>query len=171
MEKKIFIFFLSIFFLATESFSDDNSGNDGVISVVPKTSISNPPTKLSAYMSAEKKIIKALKLEKKGKNEKATKLYSEALKYLYKANKIKPFDANILNYLGFVSTKFDKIEDAEIYYIMGLEIEPNHTAINEYLGELYVLTNRIDLAEERLKVLEDCNCIQYKKLKKIIDER
>ena len=57
MEKKIFIFFLSIFFLATESFSDDNSGNDGVISVVPKTSISNPPTKLSAYMSAEKKIV------------------------------------------------------------------------------------------------------------------
>ena len=33
----------------------------------------------------------------------------------------------------------------------GLALEPNHIGINEYLGELYVVTNRIDLAKERLK--------------------
>ena len=51
---------------------------------------------------------------------------------------------------------------------MGLEIEPNHNGINEYLGELYIVTNRIDLAKERLKVLESCNCEEYNELKEII---
>jgi hypothetical protein len=27
--------------------------------------------------------------------------------------------------------------------LQGLEIDPNHIGINEYLGELYVVTNRI----------------------------
>ena len=40
--------------------------------------------------------------------------------------------------------------------------------INEYLGELYVVTNRIDLAKERLEVLASCNCEEYSELKEII---
>ena len=48
-------------------------------------------------------------------------------------------------------------------------IKPDHIGINEYLGELYVVTNRIDLAKERLKVLETCNCEEYKELKEIIE--
>ena len=42
--------------------------------------------------------------------------------------------------------------------------------INEYLGELYVATNRIDLAKERLNVLKNCNCEEYSELKDIIEE-
>ena len=53
--------------------------------------------------------------------------------------------------------------------MQGLTIEPNHNGINEYLGELYVVTNRIDLAKERLDVLKSCNCDEYKELKAIID--
>ena len=43
-----------------------------------------------------------------------------------------------------------------------LALEPNHIGINEYLGELYVVTNRIDLSKERLKVLENCKCEEYR---------
>ena len=50
-----------------------------------------------------------------------------------------------------------------------MAIEPNHTGINEYLGELYVATNRIDLAKERLEILKSCNCEEYQELKEIID--
>ena len=59
--------------------------------------------------------------------------------------------------------------DAEIYYILGLEINPNHLGINEYLGELYVVTNRMSLAKERLEVLKNCNCEEFQELKEIID--
>ena len=50
-----------------------------------------------------------------------------------------------------------------------MEIDPKHVGINEYLGELYVVTNRIDLAKGRLKVLESCNCEEYDELKEIIE--
>ena len=49
-----------------------------------------------------------------------------------------------------------------------MEINPNHNGINEYLGELYVTTNRHNLAVERLEVLKNCNCKEYKDLKSII---
>ena len=50
-----------------------------------------------------------------------------------------------------------------------LQIEPNHNGINEYLGELYVATNRMDMAKERLEVLKTCNCEEYDELKEIIE--
>jgi len=42
--------------------------------------------------------------------------------------------------------------------LLGLQVDPKHVGINEYLGELYVVTNRIDLAKERLEILKSCNC-------------
>ena len=80
----------------------------------------------------------------------------------------KPLKADTLNYLGFTTRKLGDYENGEKYYLLGLEIEPNHVGINEYLGELYVVTNRIDLAKDRLKVLENCNCEEYDELKEII---
>ena len=53
--------------------------------------------------------------------------------------------------------------------MLGLKIEPYHKGINEYLGELYVVTNRMDLAKERLNVLKNCNCEEYEELKEIIE--
>ena len=50
-----------------------------------------------------------------------------------------------------------------------MAIEPGHIGINEYLGELYVATNRMELAKERLTILKDCNCEEYNELKEIID--
>jgi len=172
MIKSIIRFILIIFFLSLrQSFfnEQDKAGNDGVGSIMPKTSISKKPIKITKYKSAEKKIIKAKKLEKKGKYEKAEKLYNEALEDLYKVNKKYPFQAEILNYLGFANNKINKLEDAEIYYVMGLEINPNHLSMNEYLGKLYVSTNRIELARERLDVLKSCNCEEYRKLKIVIE--
>ena len=121
------------------------------------------------FSSATMRIKKAKKLEKKGKIEKSKKLYNEALKYLYKANKENPANPDILNYLGFANRKVDNFEDAEIYYLMGLEIDPKHVGINEYLGELYVITKRHNLAVERLEVLSDCNCKEYQELKDVIE--
>ena len=123
----------------------------------------------SYFDSATIRIDKAKKLEAKGKIKKSKKTYKEALKYLYKANKEKPLDPDILNYLGFANRKIDNVKDAEIYYLMGLEIDPTHNGINEYLGELYVLTNRVSLAKERLSVLKNCNCKEYQELKDVID--
>ena len=123
----------------------------------------------SDYDKAVESIKFAKKYEKKGKMEKAKKRYEKAQKFLLKSNKEKPNQADTLNYLGFTTRKLGDYENGEKYYLMGLKINPNHTGINEYLGELYVTTNRIELARERLKVLEKCNCEEYAELKDIID--
>ena len=123
---------------------------------------------LDQYKTAKNLVKRGKKLESKGKNDKALKLYDSAYKKLLEANKLESRNPDILNYLGFTLRKAGKYEQAEKYYLQGLEIKPDHNGINEYLGELYVKTQRIDLARERLAVLKDCNCEEYKELEEII---
>ena len=83
-----------------------------------------------------------------------------------------PNDVNGWNYIGFVSRKLKKYEDAERYYAAGLEINPNHVGILEYQGELYLETNRLELAKENLvKLSELCifNCTEKKELANLIE--
>lgn len=122
----------------------------------------------SFYDQAVKLIKTAKKYESKNKLSKAQKRYERALKLLIKSNKEKPNQADTLNYLGFTTRKLGDYKNGEKYYLEGLAIDPNHKGINEYLGELYVATNRIDLAKERLEVLKNCNCEEYDELNKII---
>ena len=113
--------------------------------------------------------IKAAKnFEKKDKLEKAKKSYMKAQKLLVQSNKNFPNKADTLNYLGFTTRKLGDFENGEKFYLQGLKIDPKHTGINEYLGELYVATNRHNLAVERLEVLKDCNCKEYDQLKAVI---
>ena len=107
-------------------------------------------------------------MKKKGKNDKAEAIYKKANKLLIKSNKKSPNKADTLNYLGFTTRKLGDYETAEKYYLQGLALKPNHKGINEYLGELYVVTKRHNLAVERLEVLKSCNCEEYEDLKAII---
>ena len=152
MKKIIYILILTLS-LANTSFSASTSSGS-----------SN-----SDYAKAYNLIKSAKKYEKKGKTEKAQKKYVKAQKLLLKSNKDKPLQADTLNYLGFTTRKLGDYKKGEEFYLEGLKIDPNHKGINEYLGELYVVTNRLDLAKERLEVLKACNCEEFKELKEIID--
>ena len=123
----------------------------------------------SNYDKAVKLIKSAKKYEQKEKADKAKKNYEKAQKLLIKSNDKNPNNADTLNYLGFTTRKLGDYENGEKYYLQGLAINPNHNGINEYLGELYVATNRIELAKERLKVLENCNCKEFNELKAVIE--
>ena len=124
---------------------------------------SNAKTK-SSYDKAVNLIKKAKSFEKKGKQEKANKQYEKAKKLLIKSNNKIPNKPDTLNYLGFTTRKLGDFEGGEKYYLEGLAIDPKHIGINEYLGELYVVTKRHNLAVERLQVLKGCNCKEYKQL-------
>ena len=117
----------------------------------------------------KKWISKGKKFEKKKKQAKAKNAYEKAIKSLLEANSKNPNDPDTLNLLGFSHRKIGDYENAEIYYSMGLEIDPKHVGINEYMGELFVATNRMDEAKKRLAVLEECNCKEYNELKQVID--
>ena len=132
---------------------------------------SSSSSETSLYNDAVSFIKRAGKLEKKDKPDKAKKLYSSAFKKLKDAHMKDKKNPDILNYMGFTSRKTGNFDKAEEYYLKGLSIDPKHNGINEYLGELYVQTNRIDKAKERLDVLKNCNCKEYKELELIIKTR
>tara|TARA_B100000035_G_scaffold276428_1_gene254066 strand:- start:119 stop:604 length:486 start_codon:yes stop_codon:yes gene_type:complete len=120
------------------------------------------------YDMAVSHINAAKKFEKNNKLKKATKRYEKAQKLLIQSNQKFPNKADTLNYLGFTTRKLGDFEIGEKYYLQGLAIDPKHKGINEYLGELYVATNRHNLALERLEVLKDCNCKEFDQLKAVI---
>ena len=155
--KKI-IYIISICLVSEYAYSagSDSSSNDN---------------KTNYFNDAKKLVKRAGKLEKKEKIDKAKKLYSQAFEKLEKAYSSDKSNPDILNYMGYTSRKNGNFEQAEKFYLKGLNIKPDHNGINEYLGELYVQTNRIDKANERLEVLKNCNCEEFKELELIIKTR
>jgi len=158
MMKNISITIAIFLLLSATSYSAGSSSSNN-----------NNVNKKTDYEKAVSLIDEAKKLEEKDKQKKAEKQYQKAQKLLIKSNENNPNNADTLNYLGFTTRKLGDFNLGEKYYLQGLAIEPKHNGINEYLGELYVVTNRMDLAKERLEVLINCNCEEFQKLKKIID--
>ena len=161
--KKITILLVALFLstslmaAGSDSSSSDSSGGES--------------NKKSLYDDAIKLVKRAGKLEKKEKLDKAKKLYSQAFSKLEKAHKSDKKNPDILNYMGYTTRKVGNFDQAEKFYLQGLKIKPNHNGINEYLGELYVQTNQIDKANERLAILKNCNCDEYNELELIIKNK
>tara|TARA_B100001287_G_scaffold259489_1_gene246712 strand:- start:18 stop:503 length:486 start_codon:yes stop_codon:yes gene_type:complete len=132
-------------------------------------SSSDSSTSKTDYEKAVKYVKQAKKYEEKGKTDKAQKRYQKAQKLLIASNAEIPNKADTLNYLGFTTRKLGDFETGEKYYLEGLAIEPDHIGINEYLGELYVATGRMEQAKKRLNILENCNCKEFEELKEIIE--
>ena len=152
--KKI-IFILSLLLLSNNCLAASSSGEGN---------------KNELYKSAKKLVLKAKKLEKKDKVEKALTLYLKAYKKLEKAYAEDKKNPDILNYLGYALRKTGDFKKAETYYLKGLDLDAGHLGINEYLGELYVQTGRIELAKKRLDVLKGCKCEEYEELKELIEK-
>ena len=134
------------------------------------SSSSNGYDNAGLYKQGKKLVLRAKKLEKKNKKEKAEKLYLKALVKFEKAYEKDKKNADILNYLGFALRKTGDFEKAEKFYLKGLKLDAGHLGINEYLGELYVQTGRIELAKEKLKTLNGCKCEEYEELKELIEK-
>ena len=153
------IFFTTSFFIYSTAYSaGTSSSSDGY-------------DKAGFYKQGKKLVLRAKKLEEKNKKEKAEKLYLKALVKFEKAYEKNKKNADILNYLGFTLRKTGELEKAEIFYLKGLDLDASHIGINEYLGELYVKTNRIELAKKRLEILNGCKCKEYEELKELIENK
>ena len=114
---------------------------------------------------------------------KPSALYERAVKYLdkqdyAKANKAlkaytksEPDDADGWNLYAYANRKMNKFEKAEMYYEKALNIDPDHKGALEYQGELYMQTNRPDLAQEYLvKLVKLCpdSCYELQQLEEYI---
>ena len=168
--KKNIKFLITLFILLGLSFHSNftyaaaSGGDSG-------SSTGGASDKVNLYKEGKKLVLRAKKPANNATSEKAKKLYLKAYKKLEKAYAKDKKNADILNYLGYTLRKTGDLEQAEIYYLKGLELDSKHSGINEYLGELYVQTNRIELAKERLEVLKGCKCEEYEELRELIEEK
>ena len=149
----LFFFIISIIF-KTNAYEGhgENLGREG-------------PPPAGPYKLGFKELERAIKIEKKGKLKKAKIKFEKALDYFLKANAEDPANPDILNYLGLCSAKLGFDENAEIYYLLGLELNDQHNSIKYNLGVFYKNQSRTEDYKEVLNSLKNCGCDEYKNLK------
>ena len=143
---KQFVFFICILFLTINH--AQAAGSDSAPEV--------------AKPSSYKKVLSMIKKEQ----------YADAITELEKilTNTNYASDPDILNHYAYSLRKTQNYVKAEEYYKKALSIDPAHRGALEYIGELYVDTKRLDLANATLKKLENCRCEEYAELKSYINK-
>ena len=82
--------------------------------------------------------------------------------------------ADVYNLLGFTLRKTGDFKTSLTYYTKALELQPDHKAAREYLGELYVETGNMQKAKEQLAVLAKlcpAGCEEREDLQKAISAK
>ena len=82
-----------------------------------------------------------------------------------------PDNADINNYYGFIYRKMGQYGKSGQFYKKALQLDPRHKGALEYQGELFIKTNKKELAEKNLILLKNIcgtSCPEYKKLEKAL---
>jgi cytochrome c-type biogenesis protein CcmH/NrfG len=82
--------------------------------------------------------------------------------------------ADVYNLLGFTLRKTGDLKTSLTYYTKALELQPDHKAAREYLGELYVETGNMAKAKEQLAILAKLcptGCEEREDLQKAINAK
>ena len=162
----MFKILVSLFFISSGSFTFAAGTDSG--SSTSSSSSSNERTTKSIDVNVEFHRAKKLIYKKK---------YERGLETLKAIEEETPFgytSADLYNYLGFASRKqkIPNYKDAENYYLKALSFDNNHIGALEYLGELYVETDRRDEALvllNRIKLVAGDKSSEYKDLNKLLN--
>ena len=157
---------VSLFFISSGSLSFAAGTDSG--SSTNSSGNSNDKTTNSIDVNVEFHRAKKLIYKKK---------YEKGLNTLKSIEEETPFgytSADLYNYMGFASRKqkIPNYKDAENYYLKALSFDKNHVGALEYLGELYVETDRRDEALillNRIKMVSGDNSSEYKDLNKLLN--
>lgn len=79
--------------------------------------------------------------------------YQNAIPMLQQVVAQDPNNADALNELGFSLRKTGRLSESLEAYQKALALNPSHIDANEYLGELYLVMKRPDLAQKQLDIL------------------
>ena len=157
---------VSLLFISSGSFTFAAGTDSG--SSTGSSSSSNEKTTKSIDVNVEFHRAKKLIYKKK---------YERGLETLKSIEEETPFGytkADLYNYMGYASRKqkIPNYKDAENYYLKALSFDKNHVGALEYLGELYVETDRRDEALvllNRIKLVAGDKSSEYKDLNKLLN--
>ena len=97
--------------------------------------------------------------------------FSQALTQVRLLDNEYPDNADINNYYGFIYRKMGQYGKSGQFYKKALQLDPRHKGALEYQGELFIKTDKKELAEKNLILLKKIcgtSCPEYKKLEKAL---
>jgi Flp pilus assembly protein TadD len=106
-----------------------------------------------------------------GKAAIETKDWNAAIKALSSAALRDTRNPDIQNYLGYAYRHTGQLDLAFRHYQRALQLDPRHRGAHEYVGEAYLIVNKLAKAEEHLAALQRIcliPCEQYEDLKKAV---
>ena len=98
--------------------------------------------------------------------------YEGAVGHLMKAVAAEPDNADAYNLLGYTHRKLQNFPAAFASYKLALEIDPEHTRAHQYIGEAYLETGNLEMAEQHLRALDlIClfGCADFDDLKEAVE--
>tara|TARA_B100000902_G_C27251493_1_gene885522 strand:- start:1068 stop:1580 length:513 start_codon:yes stop_codon:yes gene_type:complete len=165
MFKKVFLIIITVTLFYTSPLYAKDKG--GAIETI-KQMQEEDRNKATNYSKGIKHLSKALKYDDKKKFDKAEEYYLKAINYFLEHNKDFFLEPNVLFLIGLSYEKINNFENANLYYQIGLELEPKHININKQLAEYYITENQINFAKQRVEAIKGCNCLEYNDLKEKI---
>jgi tetratricopeptide (TPR) repeat protein len=94
-------------------------------------------------------------------------------KAIYHLKYVKSDSVDVYNLLGYANRHLGNFDEAFKNYKIALQADPNHRGVHEYVGEAYLMTNNLAMAEQHLGALERIcgkGCEEYKDLAREIAE-
>jgi hypothetical protein len=158
---------IAVLALTLPALAVDTGGDDGAPAAVapaPKTMMKAAPIARprAPTLAAARKLI-------------AHDDWAAAIKMLHAITAAEPRSADAFNLLGYSLRRDGQMVAAEAAYHRALTIDPHHLGANEYLGELYVLTGRMDKAKTQLATIKqlcgNASCEEYRDLAKVIGSK
>jgi len=99
------------------------------------------------------------------------KSYAASLPLLQQVVAKDPKNADAFNLLGFATRKSGNPQSSLQYYNQALTLDPKHLGAHEYVGEAYLMLDRLPEAEQHLARLDSIclfGCTEYRMLKTAI---
>jgi Flp pilus assembly protein TadD len=107
----------------------------------------------------------------RGKAMIEAKNFKEAIPLLQQVVAKEPKNADAYNLLGYATRKSGDPNGSLQYYTTALQIDPKHLGAHEYIGEAYLMLDKLPQAEQQLARLDQLcvfGCAEYRELKAAI---
>lgn len=98
--------------------------------------------------------------------------YEAAIPLLESVAGSDPDNADAYNYLGYANRKLKRYAVALEHYQRALALDSSHRGAHEYIGELYLETGDLEMAEQHLAALDRIcffGCNEYDELKELVE--
>ena len=93
-------------------------------------------------------------LYRSGKGAVDGKRWEEGLETMERVVRSHPDHAGAWNLMGYCRRHLGDLRGSMVAYERALEIDPNHKGAHEYMGELFLMLGRPEMARSQLRVLE-----------------